>query len=348
LYVAENLYGALKHFNQHPLRTPLWCDALSINQADNSEKVTQVRMMGNIYAHADEVVIWLGEEHETDRQALKILSRICELAPTRLSEMEKYIFDLNLGFDSRDLPELDDGDGWRPLANLLRRPWFCRLWVVQEYLRAASASFHLGTVRVSPDILIRGFVAITASSALRQALQIGPDEGKALQCIDALNALSGTNEERDFLLLFDLLMMSESFQTSDPRDRVFALTEMAIDTDDDFIDYNLDVRQVFINAAKHMMDLKIGLGFAQFEFAEQNLETAGLPSWVPDWQFDGHLTPLFLLCKGRRIHLDSKQQSTMRVIGSVSVYPMSLASVLALGRPKEQDQARLIEAFRPC
>src|ERR1700744_218877 len=71
LYIAENLYGALNHFSQHPLRAPLWCDAISINQADNDEKAIQVRMMGKIYAHAKEVIIWLGEEHETDRQALK-------------------------------------------------------------------------------------------------------------------------------------------------------------------------------------------------------------------------------------------------------------------------------------
>jgi len=43
----------------------VWIDALCINQNDLEEKEQQVRRMGDIYADADRVLIWLGGGHRT-------------------------------------------------------------------------------------------------------------------------------------------------------------------------------------------------------------------------------------------------------------------------------------------
>ena len=40
----------------------LWVDAICINQNDDQEKAEQVKMMGDIYKKAAEVLVWLGEE----------------------------------------------------------------------------------------------------------------------------------------------------------------------------------------------------------------------------------------------------------------------------------------------
>ena len=40
----------------------IWIDALCINQNDDSEKVEQLKLMGNIYRFAGNIIMWLGED----------------------------------------------------------------------------------------------------------------------------------------------------------------------------------------------------------------------------------------------------------------------------------------------
>ncbi|PMD34416.1 hypothetical protein L207DRAFT_437305, partial [Hyaloscypha variabilis F] len=64
--VTPNLYFALCRIRQkvatsgpHPY---LWVDTICINQSNLQERTGQLRLMGDIYAYASEVIIWLGEE----------------------------------------------------------------------------------------------------------------------------------------------------------------------------------------------------------------------------------------------------------------------------------------------
>ncbi|KAL2060720.1 hypothetical protein VTL71DRAFT_9361 [Oculimacula yallundae] len=59
--VTFNLENALRRIRQPDVTITFWIDALSINQADNRERSTQVEMMRDIYAKASKVVIYLGE-----------------------------------------------------------------------------------------------------------------------------------------------------------------------------------------------------------------------------------------------------------------------------------------------
>lgn len=43
--VTESLYEALVHIRKTHFATPLWADAICLNQEDDSEKTQQVRMM---------------------------------------------------------------------------------------------------------------------------------------------------------------------------------------------------------------------------------------------------------------------------------------------------------------
>ncbi|KAJ3526679.1 hypothetical protein NM208_g11071 [Fusarium decemcellulare] len=60
--ISPNLYAALVSLRQkcsEPLT--LWVDYLCINQSDTDERSSQVRLMGEIFSHSSEVLIWLGE-----------------------------------------------------------------------------------------------------------------------------------------------------------------------------------------------------------------------------------------------------------------------------------------------
>jgi hypothetical protein len=60
--VHENLYHFLRTAGQRFPGTPLWIDAISINQADDVEKGKQVSRMADIYSEAAETIIWLGND----------------------------------------------------------------------------------------------------------------------------------------------------------------------------------------------------------------------------------------------------------------------------------------------
>jgi hypothetical protein len=85
LLVTKNCEDALRTF-RHPERQSsdsvsrseyLWIDAICIDQDENCpEKNDQVRMMGEIYAKAHLVLVWLGEGTPNTRRFLKHANRM--------------------------------------------------------------------------------------------------------------------------------------------------------------------------------------------------------------------------------------------------------------------------------
>lgn len=72
LDVTENLHDCLIRLSPGSGGTPLllWVDAVCINQTDVDERNSQVAMMAEVYKRASSLVIWLGEDHESDDDRL--------------------------------------------------------------------------------------------------------------------------------------------------------------------------------------------------------------------------------------------------------------------------------------
>lgn len=86
LRVTENVFQALRQLRKSRKggRRILWIDAICINQNDQAEKTVQVSMMGNIYARAHRVNIWLSHSTEAMRAVFEYV---------RLSTSTKLSFD---------------------------------------------------------------------------------------------------------------------------------------------------------------------------------------------------------------------------------------------------------------
>ena len=80
--VSSNLYEALMQLRQRTSTRKLWIDAICINQVgdkDQSEKNSQIPLMGKMYHLAARVIVWLGvaEDRSFPRSLLQGLSQHC-------------------------------------------------------------------------------------------------------------------------------------------------------------------------------------------------------------------------------------------------------------------------------
>ncbi|PPJ56526.1 hypothetical protein CBER1_03905 [Cercospora berteroae] len=76
LEVGTNLKLALYRLRLPDQVRKLWIDGICINQGDVHEKTAQVTMMREIYEKAEQTIVWLGEEADDSRIALKMCDRM--------------------------------------------------------------------------------------------------------------------------------------------------------------------------------------------------------------------------------------------------------------------------------
>jgi hypothetical protein len=110
LAVTKNLHTMLLRLRDRVIPRIIWVDAVCINQADNEEKEHQIRLLPTIYARASRVIAWLGEAEDGSNQALESI----RLARQKFAE-------------SSDIQRFQ----W-PIQQLLKRPWFYRVWVSNQ------------------------------------------------------------------------------------------------------------------------------------------------------------------------------------------------------------------------
>ncbi|KAK4161511.1 heterokaryon incompatibility protein-domain-containing protein [Cladorrhinum sp. PSN259] len=142
--VHENLWRFLKKCWALKLDHWLWTDSLCLDQNDAHEIKHQVLRMGEIYSHANQVLIWLGDNHD-DEEALWVLGRWQgRTAHSRPSQDDaEEIENANKAFDLASVA-----------ANrVLSLPYWRRVWIVQEVVLAAKVHVMCGDIVLDLDDL---------------------------------------------------------------------------------------------------------------------------------------------------------------------------------------------------
>ncbi|KAK3290286.1 ankyrin repeat-containing domain protein [Chaetomium fimeti] len=142
LLVTPNLHAALSHLRDELLERILWIDAICINQKDKVEKGLQVQFMAEIYANANRVIVWLGEAASDSDQAFEALRQAAREGST-----QHYI----------------DEPTEQAIFTLLERPWFRRIWVVQEAAAARQILMKCGPWEVDGFVFCSGIAALNLS-----------------------------------------------------------------------------------------------------------------------------------------------------------------------------------------
>ncbi|KAL8866973.1 MAG: hypothetical protein Q9174_005961, partial [Haloplaca sp. 1 TL-2023] len=274
LRVRANLANALRHLRYPDRQRTLWVDAISINQADIHERGRQVKRMSQIYPSSDSVIIWIGPESEDSKLALETLQYF--------SEQVEYIISHRWG-DAPNAQELDwwrDGhplpyeeSTWESIVSLLHRPWFERVWVLQEALSCDRVLLQCGRDSI-PWVNVRKALLV-----LRQKTSVLPPNirGRLFTYARGLMAPPLASSEH-------LLLWTRNQKCTDPHDRIYGILGL------------LDPRIV----AKIEVDYSIPVWktYSRLVLAEQevyqklnmlnhcNITTRGQghPSWVPNWE----------------------------------------------------------------
>lgn len=277
LKVTYNLFIALLRLRQKTTSTTLWVDAICINQKDKeSEKTQQVQQMRKIYANAEMTLVWLGEKDEDTKTVFEVLEYLAD-------EWEQHQRDS--GFWPRDTKVVDrNEDALRSF--LWKRPYFQRIWVVQEI---AVARFVVVTCGYFSMPFERFF---HACSWLHRYV---PRELEAKYPKMPLRFGKWRDEfqhdRRGFgrRRFVDLLWGTRNLSATDPRDKVFALLGIADSRGIGHLttDYSKSIKDVYASVARSIIvdcrHLHI-LSCVQNHQNTLGLPSLDLPSWVADWR----------------------------------------------------------------
>jgi len=144
--VQENAAAAMRRLRHKDRPRTMWIDAICINQSDIHEKEGQLPLMQRIYEQAEQVCVWLGEPTESTEIAIEDLQNSFSQAPTATTEksiVNNYMATL-LGPSFPLLRNITSGTAWQwsellgmelncgDLRELLSRPWWSRVWIIQE------------------------------------------------------------------------------------------------------------------------------------------------------------------------------------------------------------------------
>jgi hypothetical protein len=232
IMVTKNLYDALDRLRQET--DTVWADAICINQADIAERNQQVSIMHEVYRRAFGVFIWTGPGDEKTEVAVSMIRKIVHRMRTSCDPA------IPLWSWLSTLPAQDDlwetvtkafplqakeypDETWNAFWRFYRAPWFFRVWVIQEVRRAQNIRLFCGASEIEWSV-----VAMTATWVWHASKGV-PQTHWVRKHFESLNGCmhsslmwgtAPTNSDAPFLALLD---MTRSFQSTDPRDKVFAL-----------------------------------------------------------------------------------------------------------------------------
>jgi hypothetical protein len=286
--MTSNLACALRYLRRPESEVLLWVDSLCINQDDNVEKAQQVSRMRDVFAMASEVVAFLGDEHCDGTGDLNLAARFAEGRGADKSIRCPILVDV--------MDYLRSGGGnspWRGLFGVLRRPWFSRIWVVQEALVARKLSFRCGVTSISALKLAHIVSQIDAGEDGSYMDSITERENwKAVfSSLELIRKIASrelvavhTKQKADLL---GLLWFYRGFKATRTRDHLFALLGLANASFHPLLDpdYQSSLEIIVSRYACYFVRFHrdpIRLLYCAGGISAQNR----FPSWIPDWTLD--------------------------------------------------------------
>ncbi|KAI0387889.1 HET-domain-containing protein [Hypomontagnella monticulosa] len=310
--ITKNLHEALHQFRERPYdigypEDYFWIDAICINQEDNDERSVQVPRMMEIY-HAGHVVVWLGPVNEppADNLLKRLLRKVrSSRASISRDEAVEILFKKTstMWIDWEPVDEDDNiildeefGDAYGAVvlaaADILQRPWFERVWTIQEACLDTYPNVYVGRHSVYLENFIKMFKYLATEHKFLY-LCSGSMRMVALNRIDDLYKSSlfdwADNPRKSEIaeVLSKVIRVAGKKSCSDPRDQVYGLLGLLRyltkgNLPEELIpDYDLPEEIIYWNYAAFLFQ---SLGDLDLLDCRRN-ELQGVPSWVPDFRY---------------------------------------------------------------
>ncbi|QYS99735.1 HET domain-containing protein [Trichoderma simmonsii] len=205
LPITANLYEVLLRLRDKMIERILWIDAICIDQASIEERGEQIQYMAEIYSKANRVIVWLGEAADNSDQALK---------------------SIRMAADEEHQSSRNDTDHQAILA-ILDRPWFRRIWVLQEVAAAQHIVMMCGSIRIDGYAFCLGLPSLLQykdiPSHIRSVTYLM--RGCIFRPKYSVNSLGGIS--LDIRPLGALIDMYHTHEATERHDKIFALLGMS-------------------------------------------------------------------------------------------------------------------------
>jgi hypothetical protein len=310
--VGPNLFSALKQFRHATEGRPLWIDALCINQSDTTERNCQVALMRSIYEKAACVLMWLGEEADDSDLAMNLLSKFGTIMT--MSDNDGVEAEEKAG--SQTLADVC-GDAsfnqhWIALRRLFSRPYWSRVWIIQEVLLARLAVMCCGTCNV-PWAFVASLV-VTAPLYPRHIFLPAALETVVagyFELPQSLASIATDREEGKVMDLIDGLILSRQRRATDTRDYIYGILSV-INNAGIEPDYSKSMHALYQDLVHHSIEKDKNLDILS-ACKRVNLESSSLPTWAPNWSVYVPELWYLLLNQHQSCHFQSDGLSVPRV-----------------------------------
>ena len=280
-------------------RFKLWVDALCIDQANHVERSEQVSVMRSFYSGAWSVLGFLGPEANGSDKALRLLITLAKMYDNE-EERVRVRENLMQGIHTHE------PGSWLALGRLMLRPYWERLWIMQELVMGGFRTVLLcGSEEIPWQVFCRGISVIHSDlwvarlegiEADNQQRVIDPsDETLDIDATPQLDHVfkdswllteiqeSRSKEPASFSRLLEVVNVCKCV---DARDKVYGvLGIMDPKLSANIIpDYTADLATVLTMTAMAYISTYADLALLR----DANMwGAAGAPSWVPDWTWGG-------------------------------------------------------------
>jgi hypothetical protein len=202
----------------------LWIDQISIDQGNIPEKNIQVALMSSIFSNAAQVVVWLGDEADESTAAMECLAAVGSTQNALFDPERPMLAEI---YPRHSLPAV-------AIYKLFERPYWTRVWVIQEVLLAGppNLTWFCGTASVPGPVMQHAHRRLCWDWYPYWRSYVGekiPDPNVLLHNnILFLPELSIFHFDDEGMQVFaedmeGLIYETISFGCKDPRDRIYGL-----------------------------------------------------------------------------------------------------------------------------
>ncbi|KAI0121086.1 heterokaryon incompatibility protein-domain-containing protein [Xylariales sp. AK1849] len=286
--VAPNLHAALLRLRDSDHPRTLWIDAICIHQSNIAEKNKQVPLMRAIYKTCQRTVIWLGEHDSHTKFAFEGVKFMASRYGgdeldyyhwRQVARGERLDSDSPLWARIRSLP--DRYKSGAAFNSLFTRPWFTRVWVIQELALCPRAIVVCGIHQMDWDLVEKAYATSRTNFEVQNHL------GTLLRFRKRPSDIPDD--------IFCRMVVAWHKDSTDPRDKIYGFMGLTSDQSGEIpinVNYAADVDTVFVDFTRTYLSRTSNLQVLAICRGCKVIDLPNLPSWAIDYSYDIDTEPL--------------------------------------------------------